>query len=83
MGYILPITHHTYKNYQARMATGDERPFYVTQPQPVSLDKVGEKEKQRKYFAPLEVKKETSNFKRKARNNSEFTEKGKYVNVQV
>lgn len=29
MGYILPITHHTYKNYQYRMEKSKESPHHI------------------------------------------------------
>ncbi|ASN06494.1 hypothetical protein [Virgibacillus necropolis] len=38
MGYILPITHFQYQDYQNRVIKSDQDPFYIEHPYKVTLD---------------------------------------------
>lgn len=42
MGYILPITHHTYKNYQYRMGDKKDSPHFIRPTYRVVFHKISE-----------------------------------------
>lgn len=41
MGYILPITHHSYINYEYRMRKNKKSPHYVEKPFKIKLETEG------------------------------------------
>ena len=91
MGYILPVTHYTYKNYQTRMKRGDDRPFYIEKAFPVILEKQGATANlASKMYVPVKSNKRKKGEKRKEQTKisklmkqSELTGKGKMINKQV
>lgn len=92
MGYILPITHHTYKNYQYRMIENEKGPHHIGSTFKVVFrkmnDDVGVNEKHHLYVKQLTnndppmIKKKPS-YQIDALQKAELTGKGGKVNVQV
>ncbi len=61
MGYILPVNHYTYQNYQNRMMEPKKSPYYVGAPFKVEFYKIKDMyhSNERPFYNPVErVKKE-------------------------
>lgn len=80
MGYILPITHYQYINYEYRMRKSNKSPHYVEKPLKIELGK-----ETKSFSRAGKEKPMNDHFKRTVyvTNNekSQLTKKGSYVNV--
>ena len=85
LGYILPITHFEYKNYQSRMQR-DDRPFQIEKTFPVILEKqdaTSHLANKKIYVSDQRERKERQQHPRRIAHESDLTGKGSFINIQV
>jgi len=85
LGYILPITHFAYKNYQAKMQRHD-RPFQIEKTFPVILEKLDTNSNlanKKLYVSDQRERKERQQHPRRIAHESDLTGKGSFINIQV
>lgn len=82
MGYILPITHYSYINYEHRMRKNEKSPHFVDKPSKVVFNS-GNSDIENAYDRELPYGHFEKAVKVKRYVQVELTGKGQHVNVKV
>lgn len=83
MGYILPVTHYTYQNYQRRIIKDNRSPHYIDAPHRVTFYKINHNFNEKTTFYDVLKEKERELFQITKGEKAELTGKGKMINRRI